>query len=44
MAQFYRCFIKKIASITSPFIKLFKKSELFEWIKECQNTWEDIKN
>jgi lysyl-tRNA synthetase class II len=27
-----------------PIIKLFKKFEVFEWTKECQNAWEEIKN
>jgi hypothetical protein len=37
MAQFYRCFIKKIASIMSPITKLLRTFEVFEWTKECQN-------
>jgi hypothetical protein len=28
----------------SPITKLFKKCEVFEWIKKCQNAWEEIKN
>jgi hypothetical protein len=28
----------------SPFTKLLKKCEVFEWIEECQNVWEEIKN
>jgi hypothetical protein len=44
MAQFYRCFIKKIVSIMSQIIKLLKKFEVFEWIEKCQNAWEEIKN
>jgi hypothetical protein len=28
----------------SPITKLFKKFEVFEWTKECQNAWEEIKN
>jgi hypothetical protein len=24
--------------------KLLKKTKVFEWIVECQTTWEDIKN
>ncbi len=30
MAQFYRCFNKKLASIMSPITKLLKKYEVFE--------------
>ncbi len=26
----------------SPITKLLRKCEIFEWIKECQNAWEDI--
>ncbi len=43
MAQFYRCFIKKFASMMAPITKLFKKTKVFEWTIECQTTWEDIK-
>jgi hypothetical protein len=28
----------------SPIIKLLKKFKVFEWIKKCQNVWEEIKN
>jgi hypothetical protein len=24
--------------------KLLKKSKVFEWIEECKNAWEEIKN
>jgi hypothetical protein len=24
--------------------KLFKKNKVFEWIEECRNAWEEIKN
>jgi hypothetical protein len=34
MAQFYRCFIKKIVLIMSPITKLVKKFEVFEWIEK----------
>ncbi len=44
MAQFYKCYIKKIASIMSLITKLFKKNKVFEWIEECRNAWEEIKN
>jgi hypothetical protein len=44
MAQFYKCFIRNFASIMAPIMKLFKKTKMFEWIVECQTTWEDIKN
>jgi hypothetical protein len=36
MAQFDRCFIKKIAIIMAPIIKLTKKINTFLWTKECQ--------
>jgi hypothetical protein len=38
------CFIKNFASIMSPITKYLKKSKVFEWIIECQNAWEEIKN
>jgi len=44
MAQFYRCFIKKIAFIMALITKLLRKVEVFEWTTKCQTTWEDIKN
>jgi hypothetical protein len=34
MAQFYRCFIKKIVLIMSPITKLLKNFEVFEWNEE----------
>jgi hypothetical protein len=43
MTQFYRCFIKNFTLIMSPITKLFKKSEVFEWIEKCKNAWEEIK-
>ncbi len=44
MAQFYKCFIINFVSIMSPITKVLKKFEVFEWTKECQNAWEEIKN
>ncbi len=44
MAQFYKCFIKNFASNLSQINKLFKKFEVFEWTKKCQNAWEQMKN
>ncbi len=44
MAQFYRCFIKNFASIMSPIARLLKNSKVFEWTRECQIAWEEIKN
>jgi hypothetical protein len=44
MAHFYRCFIKKFASIMALITKLLKKTKMFKWIVECQIAWEDIKN
>jgi hypothetical protein len=35
MAQFYRCFIKKIVAIMAPITKLTRKSKTFLWTKEC---------
>jgi hypothetical protein len=44
MAQFYRCFIKKVADIMAPITKLTRKKKTFLWTKECQKAWELIKH
>jgi hypothetical protein len=44
MAQFYICFFINFTSIIAPITKLFRKTEMFKWIIECQIAWEDIKN
>jgi hypothetical protein len=44
IAQFYKWFIKNFASIMSPITNLFRKCEVFEWIEECKNVREEIKN
>jgi hypothetical protein len=44
MAQFYRCFIKKITYVMVPITKLLKKIEMFEWTSKWQTAWEDVKN
>jgi hypothetical protein len=38
MAHFYKCFIRKFASIMAPITKLLKKTKVFKWIIECQTT------
>ncbi len=43
MAQFYRCFIKKIAFIMALITKLTKKTKPFIWTIECQEAWDQIK-
>jgi hypothetical protein len=40
MAQFYKCFIKKFATIMAPIIILTIKIETFLWTKERQKAWE----
>jgi hypothetical protein len=35
MAQFYKCFDKNFAAITTPITKLTKKTETFLWTEEC---------
>ncbi len=44
MAQFYRCFIKKIVIIMAPITKLTKKTQSFLWTTKCQKAWELIKH
>jgi hypothetical protein len=44
MAQFYRWFTRTFASVMALNTKFLKKVKVFEWITECQTTWEDIKN
>jgi hypothetical protein len=36
--------MKKIVSIMSPITRLLKKFKVFESTKECQISWEEIKN
>jgi hypothetical protein len=43
MAQFYKCFIKKIVVIMAPITKMTRKITTFLWIEECQKAWELIK-
>jgi hypothetical protein len=43
MAQFYKCFIKKIVVIMAPITKMTRKIETFLWLEECQEAWELIK-
>jgi hypothetical protein len=43
MAQFYKCFIKKIVVIMASITKLTKNIKIFFWIEECQKAWELIK-
>jgi hypothetical protein len=43
MAQFCKCFIKKIVAFMALITKLTKKTKTFLWTKECQKVWELIK-
>jgi hypothetical protein len=42
--QFYKCFIKKFATIMVPITKLTRKTKTFLWTKECQKAWGLIKH
>jgi hypothetical protein len=43
LAQFYQCFVKKIAFIMAPITKIMRKSKEFIWIQKCQDAWETTK-
>ncbi len=43
MAQYYKCFIKDFAFIMAPITKLLWQTKAFEWMIECQQAWEEIK-
>ncbi len=43
MAQFHKCFIKKIVVIMAPITKMTRKIKKILWIEECQKAWELIK-
>ena len=42
--NFYKCFIYCFFNLAKPLSKLTKKNQLFEWISECQDSFESLKN
>jgi hypothetical protein len=43
LAGYYRQFIKDFSKITKPMMKLLEKNKAFEWTKECQASFEELK-
>jgi hypothetical protein len=43
LAGYYRRFIKDFSKIAKPMMKLLKKNKAFEWIAECQVSFEEVK-
>jgi hypothetical protein len=43
LAGYYRRFIKDFSKIAKPMTKLQKKNKAFEWTKECQASFEELK-
>jgi hypothetical protein len=42
LAGYYRRFIKDFSKIAKPMTKLLEKNKAFEWIKECQASFEEL--
>jgi hypothetical protein len=40
---YYRRFIKVFSKIAKPMMKLLEKNKAFEWTKECQASFEELK-
>jgi hypothetical protein len=43
LAGYYRWFIKDFSKIAKPMTKLLEKNNVFEWTKECQASFEELK-
>jgi hypothetical protein len=43
LAAYYRRFIKDFSKIAKPMMKLLEKNKAFEWTKECQASFEELK-
>jgi hypothetical protein len=43
LAGYYRRLIKDFSKIAKPMTKLFEKNKAFEWIVECQASFEELK-
>jgi hypothetical protein len=44
LAGYYRQFLKDFSKIVKPMTKLLEKNKTFEWTKECQASFEELKN
>jgi hypothetical protein len=43
LAGYYRHFIKDFSIIAKPMMTLLEKNKAFEWTKECQASFEELK-
>jgi hypothetical protein len=43
LAGYYHWFIKDFSKIAKPMTKLLEKNKAFEWTKECQASFEELK-
>jgi hypothetical protein len=43
LAGYYRWFIKDFSKIAKPMTKLLEKNKAFEWTRECQASFEELK-
>jgi hypothetical protein len=43
LVGYYRRFIKDFSKIAKPMMKLLEKNKAFEWTKECQDSFEELK-
>jgi hypothetical protein len=43
LAGYYRQFIKDFSKIAKPMMKLLVKNKAFEWTKQCQASFEELK-
>jgi hypothetical protein len=43
LAGYYRRFIKDFSKIAQPMTKVLEKNKAFEWTKECQASFEELK-
>jgi hypothetical protein len=43
LVGYYRRLIKDFSKIAKPMTKLLEKNKAFEWTKECQTSFEELK-
>jgi hypothetical protein len=43
LAGYYRWFIKDFSKIAKPMMKLLEKNKAYEWKKECQASFEELR-